>query len=67
MRINLDSSFGLAANPQEGIDPVKLASKIITRLDDIFKDIAGDEYAHTFTRMRSMLAIPDKTGFSNPT
>lgn len=46
MRIRLFSSLGHAANPQVNIDPVKLASNIIVKLDDLAKEIAGDEYAY---------------------
>ncbi|KAI1132551.1 hypothetical protein F5Y10DRAFT_274708 [Nemania abortiva] len=45
VRINLFSTRGFDANPQVNIDPVKLASHIILKLDGLAKEVAGDEYA----------------------
>ncbi|KAI1153873.1 hypothetical protein F4825DRAFT_460806 [Nemania diffusa] len=45
VHVRLYSSLGHAANPQSNIDVVKLASRIILKLDSLAKEVAGEEYA----------------------
>lgn len=45
VKIRLYSSLGHAANPQVNIDPVKVASTLILKLDEMAREVSGGEFA----------------------